>query len=165
MSFLSASDGGVVMNAGMVDGPCGAPPPPSKDNGKGTVGDAYAELEGEDGVVDVGGEVEIEDYWIEPITPPAPAPVVKKRSKGKGKSKNKKAVPMPSVHYPFPMSAEDGGGVGTPSSPREREREKERERERMVTVSLRAVRLNTAANVGGQWMQSGGVRGIVREDS
>ncbi|KAF7368158.1 hypothetical protein MVEN_00134800 [Mycena venus] len=33
----------------------GAPPPPSKDNGKGTVGDAYAELEGDDGFVDAGG--------------------------------------------------------------------------------------------------------------
>ncbi|KAJ6523766.1 hypothetical protein B0H19DRAFT_1085621 [Mycena capillaripes] len=107
-------------------------PPPSKNKGKDTVGDAYAELEGDDGFVDASGEVEIEDDWIDPVTPP----VAKKGSKGKGKSKSKKAVPVSSVHYPFPVSAEDGRGLGTPGSLREREGE--REREWMVTVSLRA---------------------------
>ncbi|KAJ7834767.1 hypothetical protein B0H14DRAFT_3461778 [Mycena olivaceomarginata] len=35
--------------------PSGAPPPPLTDKGKGTVGDAYAEPEGDDGFVDTGG--------------------------------------------------------------------------------------------------------------
>ncbi|KAJ7692717.1 hypothetical protein B0H17DRAFT_1179233 [Mycena rosella] len=43
----------------------------SKDKGKGTAGDAYAELEGDNGFADAGGEVEIEDNWIDPVAPPA----------------------------------------------------------------------------------------------
>ncbi|KAJ7309954.1 hypothetical protein DFH08DRAFT_483416 [Mycena albidolilacea] len=35
--------------------PGGAPPPPLTDKGKGTVGDAHAEPEGDDGFVDTGG--------------------------------------------------------------------------------------------------------------
>jgi hypothetical protein len=86
----------------------GGPPQqqPGKDKSreKGTVGDAYAELEGDNGFVDAGGEVEIEDDWVDPVTPPpAPAPArAKKGSKGKSKGK-KKAVPV---------SAEDGSGEG-----------------------------------------------------
>ncbi|KAJ7790067.1 hypothetical protein B0H14DRAFT_3502078 [Mycena olivaceomarginata] len=105
----------------------------SSSDSKGAVGDAYAEVEGDGGFVDAGGEVKIKDDWIDPIAPPpAPAPIAKKGSKGKGKSKSKKAVPVSSVHYPFPVSAEDGSGAGTPISPRERGRE------RMITVSPRA---------------------------
>ncbi|KAF7344891.1 hypothetical protein MVEN_01651400 [Mycena venus] len=65
----------------------GAPAPPAKDKAKAMVGDAYAELEGDDGFVDIGGEVEIEDDWVDPVTP---AP--KKGLKGKGRSKSKKTV-------------------------------------------------------------------------
>ncbi|KAJ6543260.1 hypothetical protein DFH09DRAFT_1088957 [Mycena vulgaris] len=65
--------------------------------GKGRV--AYPDLEGDDGFVDAGGEVEIEDDWVDPIVAsPLPAPSKKpSASKGKGKGR-KKAVPVPSVH-------------------------------------------------------------------
>jgi hypothetical protein len=84
---------------------------------KGTVGDAYAELEGGDGYVDAGGE----DDWVDPVTPP-PALASKKSSKAKGKSK--KAALVPRVRYPSAVSAEDGAGARVPKSPRERERGK-----------------------------------------
>ncbi|KAJ7854162.1 hypothetical protein B0H14DRAFT_3865582 [Mycena olivaceomarginata] len=145
----------------------------SSSGSKGTVGDTYAEVEGDDGFVDAGGEVKIKDDWIDPIAPPpAPAPIAKKGSKGKGKSKGKKVVPVSSVHYLFPVSAEDGSGAGTPSSPRERERE--RGRERMITVSLRAAgvnattggqRMHTARARDGGWTEGRGVRGILTENS
>ncbi|KAJ6473340.1 hypothetical protein C8R47DRAFT_1324442 [Mycena vitilis] len=143
-----------------------APPLPGKE---GTVGDAYTDLEGEDSFVDAGGEVDIEDDWVDPVAP-SPPPPVKKGSKGKGKSKSRKAVPVPSVHYPFPVSVEDG-----PPSPPTRERERERaERERMVTVSPSRVaaaagtgggqRMHTARARDGGRTQSGGVRGVLTED-
>ncbi|KAK6978243.1 peptidase family C54-domain-containing protein [Favolaschia claudopus] len=170
---------------------------PAREKGK-TVGEVYAELEdeeaGDDEFVDAGGEVDIEDDWIDPVVPsPVPAPAVKKsskdkdrerekdkdRTKTKSKSKNKSSgsgsskktqpVPVPSVHYPFPVSSGEASG---PPSPRERERE----RERMITVSPRATgAAATGAGAGGQRMhtarardggrtQSGGVRGILTED-
>jgi hypothetical protein len=61
-----------------------------ENKGKGTLGDIYAELEGDD-FVDAGREVEIEDDSIDPVTPP-PAPAPKKGPKGKVKGKSKKAV-------------------------------------------------------------------------
>jgi hypothetical protein len=51
------------------------------DKGKGTVGDACAEPEGDDGFVDTGGEVENEDGSIDPVPPPVPAPVAKDRKR------------------------------------------------------------------------------------
>ncbi|KAJ7709179.1 hypothetical protein B0H14DRAFT_3172519, partial [Mycena olivaceomarginata] len=59
--------------------PSGAPPPPLTDKGKGRVGGAYAEPEGDNGFVDTGGEVENEDDSIDPVPPPVPAPVAKDR--------------------------------------------------------------------------------------
>ncbi|KAF8144302.1 hypothetical protein K438DRAFT_2102483 [Mycena galopus ATCC 62051] len=47
---------------------------PSKDRGKGTGRDAYAELEDDDGFVDANGEVEIEDDGIEMVRSPFPIP-------------------------------------------------------------------------------------------
>ncbi|KAJ6527519.1 peptidase family C54-domain-containing protein [Mycena capillaripes] len=157
----------------------GAPPPVPAGKGKGTVGDAYAELEGEgdvDDFVDAAGDMDIEDDWVDPVAPSPPPPVSKKPSKGKGKGKSsRKAVPVPSVHYPFPVSVEDGGnggsGAGVPASPPQRERD--RERERLVTVSPRAAgvgaggggqRMHTARARDGGRTQSGGVRGILTED-
>jgi cysteine protease ATG4 len=139
----------------------GAPPPAPAGKDKGTVGDAYAELEGDDGFVDASGDMKIEDDWVDPVAPP-PAPVAKKVSK-KGKGKRKTAVPVPSVHYPFPVSVEDCAGV--PASP------SQRARERIVTVSPRAggagvggQRMHTARARDGGRTQSGGVRGVLTED-
>jgi hypothetical protein len=70
----------------------GGLPPPAKNKGKGTVGDAYAELEGND-FVDAGGEVEIENEdegededSIDPMTPP-PAPATKRGLGGKRRAR------------------------------------------------------------------------------
>ncbi|KAJ7442939.1 peptidase family C54-domain-containing protein [Mycena galericulata] len=139
---------------------------------KGGAGPAYPELEGDDGFVDAGGEVEIEDDWVDPVPPPpAPAPSNTKKSpssskgkEGKGKGRGKKAVPVPSVHYPFPVSAEDAA-VPAPQ-----------ERQRNVTVSPRTAagaaggqgqgqRMHTARARDGGRTQSGGVRGILTADS
>jgi cysteine protease ATG4 len=137
----------------------GGPPPAPAGKEKGTVGDAYADLEGDDGFVDASGDMDIEDDWVDPVAPP-PAPVAKKVSK-KGKGKSKKAVPVPSVHYPFPVSVEDSAGV--PASPPQRER--------IVMVSPRAggagvggQRMHTARARDGGRTQSGGVRGVLTED-
>ncbi|KAJ7714766.1 peptidase family C54-domain-containing protein [Mycena maculata] len=145
------------------------PPPPTA--GKGAAeGPAYPELEdeGDDGFVDAG-DVGIEDDWVDPVAaPPPPAPAAIKKSsssKGKGKSRGKKAVPVPSVHYPFPVSVEDSAPV-TPAP-------QVRERDRNVTVSPRAgggggavgQRMHTARARDGGRTQSGGVRGVLTEDS
>ncbi|KAJ7711319.1 hypothetical protein B0H16DRAFT_1817074 [Mycena metata] len=157
----------------------------TKGKGK-TAGDAYAELEGDDSFIDAGGEIEIEDDWVNPVSPPvspvstppvpvpAPPPLKKSASsKSKKGSKGKKAVPVPSVHYPFPVSVEDSPearpGSGRSASPPHRERG-ERERERNVTVSPRASgavtgqRMHTARVRDGGRTQSGGVRGVLTED-
>ncbi|KAJ7109010.1 hypothetical protein C8R43DRAFT_183653 [Mycena crocata] len=138
-------------------------------SGEPTPAGAYADLEGDDGFVDAGGDIEIEDDWVDPVPPPpAPAPSKKGHSSsGKSKTKGKKkAVPVPSVHYPFPVSVEDAPGA---SSPPQLERERQRERERNVTVSPRAgggggQRMHTARARDGGRTQSGGVRGILTED-
>ncbi|KAF8180004.1 hypothetical protein K438DRAFT_1768656 [Mycena galopus ATCC 62051] len=52
----------------------GALPAPSKDRGKGTGRDAYAELEDDDGFVDANGEVEIENDGIEMMRSLFPIP-------------------------------------------------------------------------------------------
>ncbi|KAJ7608088.1 hypothetical protein DFH06DRAFT_210093 [Mycena polygramma] len=137
-----------------------APPLPGKE---GAVGDAYTDLEGEDSFVDAGGEVDIEDHWVDPVAPTPPPPVIKKGSP---------AVPVPSVHYPFPFSVEDGPPSPSPTT-RERERERA-ERERMVTVSPSRVaaaagtggglRMHTARARDGGRTQSGGVSGVLTED-
>ncbi|KAJ7171540.1 cysteine protease required for autophagy [Mycena filopes] len=172
----------------------GGPTPVGAGAGKAavrTAGDAYAELEGDDSFVDAGGEIEIEDDWVDPVSTPAPVPApapavaptpapaapppLKKSSSSKTKAKSKKkAVPVPSVHYPFPVSVEDGAGAGgaMPSSPPQRERDGERERQRNVTVSPRAgggagvtgQRMHTARARDGGRTQSGGVRGVLTED-
>ncbi|KAJ7744422.1 hypothetical protein B0H16DRAFT_1889681 [Mycena metata] len=147
--------------------------PHSKDKGKGTVGDVYAELEGDDGFIDAGGEmglrpglrvldvgcafggpardiarfanVEIIGLNINGFQVRRAQRYTKQEQEQEGGVRAQRALP------PFLGSVEDGSGVGTPSSPRERERE------RMVAVSLRA-------RDGGR-TQSGGVRGILTEDS
>jgi hypothetical protein len=57
-------------------GPLQQQPGKDKSRQKETVGDAYAELEGDNGFVNAGREVEIEDNWVDPVTPP---PALKKR--------------------------------------------------------------------------------------
>ncbi|KAJ6611351.1 hypothetical protein B0H10DRAFT_2224123 [Mycena sp. CBHHK59/15] len=132
----------------------GGPPPA----GKGT--SSYANLEGDDGFVDAGSDLDIEDDWVDPVAPP-PVPS-KKGSKGKGKSKSKsrKAMPVPSVYYPFPMPIED---TAAPASPQQQERQ------RNVTVSPRAgggsgQRMHPARARDRERTQSGGVRGVLTED-
>ncbi|KAJ7710633.1 hypothetical protein B0H17DRAFT_1123759 [Mycena rosella] len=72
----------------------GAPP----TTGKGAV--AYPEVEGDDGFVDAGSEVDIEDDCVDLVASPPPAPSKKMfASKGKGKGWGEKAVPVPSVYY------------------------------------------------------------------
>ncbi|KAJ7633993.1 peptidase family C54-domain-containing protein [Mycena rosella] len=139
--------------------------------GKLTAGDkagTYPDLLDDEGFVDAGGEAEIEDDWIDPVTPPPPPSKKEKEreraAKGKsGKSKGKKAVPVPNVHYPFPVSVEDsatGAGAGVPASP------ERQERQRNVTVSPKNVasggqRMHTARARDGGRTQSGGVRGVL----
>jgi hypothetical protein len=104
---------------------------------KRTVGDAFAELEGDDGFVDAVGGVsaDSEDDWVDPVPPPPVMPTASKKapSKGKGTSKSKKAVPVPvpNMHYRFLMSAEDTGSTGVSTSP-------QHERQRITTISPRA---------------------------
>ncbi|KAJ7807635.1 hypothetical protein B0H14DRAFT_2872377 [Mycena olivaceomarginata] len=122
----------------------GGLPPPAKNKGKGTVRDAYAELEGND-FVDAGGEVEIENEdeaedeaggRLRRSRDAAASTCNEEGSRGKEKSKSKKVVPVPRVHYPFSVSAEDGGaGTGVLTSPRDHESE----RERNVTLSPHGV--------------------------
>ncbi|KAJ7144641.1 hypothetical protein C8R44DRAFT_846331 [Mycena epipterygia] len=123
---------------------------------------ADAELEGEDEFVDARG-ADIEDDWVDPITPP---PKIKKSKSGK--SGKRRAVPVPSVHYPFPVSGEEsaGPGVGGAAAPQQ----ERQERQRNVTVSPRAgaggggQRMHTARARDGGRTQSGGVRGVLTED-
>ncbi|KAJ7194469.1 hypothetical protein GGX14DRAFT_210200 [Mycena pura] len=115
----------------------GAPPPPSKDKAKGTVGDAYADSKATTASSMRTGRSRSRTTGST-LTPPAPASVAKKGSKGK----SKKAAPVPSGHHEL---AEDGSEAGTPSSPRERERVD-------ATVSPPTAGVNARANVGGQWM-------------
>jgi cysteine protease ATG4 len=93
----------------------------------------------DDGFIDAGGDMEIEDDWVDPVAaPPAPVPTPsKKKSKGK-----RKAVPVPSVHYPFPVSVED---VPQPRA-------------------SGGQRMHTARARDGGRTQSGGVRGVLMED-
>ncbi|KAJ6613629.1 hypothetical protein B0H10DRAFT_2222129 [Mycena sp. CBHHK59/15] len=87
-----------------------------------SVGDAYAGLEGDE-LVDVGGEVEIEET--------APAP--KTRSKGKRKSKSKEPLPVPSV-----SSCVGGGRCGAGRVCADVDAGAREGKEQDVTVSPRA---------------------------
>jgi hypothetical protein len=87
-----------------------------------SVGDAHAELEGDE-LVDVGGEVEIEET--------APAP--KTRSQGERKSKSKKPVPVPSV-----SSCVGGGRCGAGRVCADVDEGAREGKEQDVTVSPRA---------------------------
>ncbi|KAJ7768135.1 hypothetical protein DFH07DRAFT_954710 [Mycena maculata] len=53
----------------------GPAPAAANDNGNGTArpGEAYAELEGDDSFIDAGGEIWIEDEWVDPVGSPSPA--------------------------------------------------------------------------------------------
>ncbi|KAJ6546197.1 hypothetical protein DFH09DRAFT_1087840 [Mycena vulgaris] len=91
------------------------PPPTAR---KGAPSNMYTDLEDDNGFVDAGGEVDIEDDWVDPVAPPP--------SGSKGKAKN--PVPVPSLHYTFPISVEDA--AAPPATTQEQQRN--------VTVSPRA---------------------------
>ncbi|KAJ7661761.1 hypothetical protein B0H17DRAFT_1337141 [Mycena rosella] len=114
--------------------------------GAGDKAEMYLDLLDDEGFVDAGGEAEIEDDWIDPVTPPPPSKKEKERERA---AKRK--------------SGKSKGKIARRGRPLEYQRQ---ERQRNVTVSPKNVasggqRMHTARARDGGRTRSGGVRGVL----